>query len=95
MELKITIPIHLTAFNQESLNQLIEINWELNNVDYPKTIKFALTELYHKVKGELMDEMGVDEFRAFMENGRRMFAPKGGYGDESEDEVANMMSRVN
>lgn len=26
MELKITIPIHLTAFNQESLNQLIEIN---------------------------------------------------------------------
>jgi hypothetical protein len=80
--------------SSQLFSQLVDINWELNNVDYPKTIKFALTEQYWKIKNELIDEMGIDAFNNFVEQGRRMFAPKGGYGDESPEEVENMMARV-
>lgn len=80
--------------SSQLFSQLVDINWELNNVDYPKTIKFALTEQYWKIKNELIDEMGIDAFNNFIEQGRRMFAPKDGYGDESPEEVENMMARV-
>ena len=77
--------------SSQLFSQLVDINWELNNVNYPRTIKLALIEQYWKIKNELIDEMGIDAFNNFIEQGRRMFA---GYGDESPEETADMMARV-
>ena len=41
-----------------------------------------------------MDDMGRAEYRAYVNGMRRMFAPVGGYGDESPEEVERMMESV-
>jgi hypothetical protein len=38
--------------------------------------------------------MGAAEWRKFMNTGRQMFAPVGGYGDESPEEVERMYTSV-
>jgi len=60
--------------SSQLFSQLVDINWELRNVGYPKTVKLALTEQYWKIKNELIDEMGIDAFNNLVEQGRRMFS---------------------
>ena len=84
----------MTAYQQQLFSDLVNLNWEMDHGDYPSVVKFALVEQYWKVKRDLMDDMGEAEFKEYMRMGREMFAPKGGYGDESPEEVERMMEAV-
>ena len=65
----------MTELASTLLSKLVDINWELNNNDYPESVKIAIVERYWKIRDELIEEMGEKEFITFMEHGRRMFAP--------------------
>lgn len=65
----------MTDLARQLLSELMDVNMELNNTHYPITVKNALVEQYWKIRDELIEEMGEDKFRTFMEQGKRMFAP--------------------
>ena len=65
----------MTELASTLLSKLVDINWELNNNDYPEPVKIAIVERYWKIRDELIEVMGEKEFITFMEHGRRMFAP--------------------
>jgi hypothetical protein len=46
------------------------------------------------VRKELEDDMGKDEYNRYVNGMRQMFAPVGGYGDESPEEVNRMMEAI-
>jgi len=75
-------------------SKMIDLNWEIDNGGYNQVVKSALTEHYCKVREELVEDMGAAEFKEYMRMGREMFAPKGGYGDESPEEVKRMYASV-
>ena len=75
-------------------NELLEVNWKINHDDYDAIIKNALINHYHHLVEQLEDSMGAAEWRKFMNTGRQMFAPKGGYGDESQEEVERMYASI-
>ncbi len=75
-------------------NELLEVNWRINHDAYDVIIKNALINHYHHLVAQLEDSMGAAEWRKFMDVGRQMFAPKGGYGDESPEEVERMYQAV-
>ena len=66
-------------------NELLEVNWKIDHDDYDVIIKQALINHYHHLVKQLEDSMGAAEWGKFMNTGREMFAPIGGYGDEDEE----------
>jgi hypothetical protein len=54
---------------------MISLNWEIDKGEYNQTVKNALVEQYWKVKEELMDDMGRDEYENYINGMRQMFAP--------------------
>lgn len=57
------------------LREIIDLNWEASQ-EKDVLKKFEMyNELSKKTKA-LRDDMGHEEYDEFMENGRRMFAPK-------------------
>jgi hypothetical protein len=46
------------------------------------------------VRKELEDDMGKNEYNRYINGMRQMFAPKGGYGDESPEEVERMYASI-
>lgn len=75
-------------------NELLEVNWRINYDAYDVIIKNALINHYHHLVKQLEDSMGEAEWRKFMDVGRQMFAPKGGYGNESPEEVERMYAVI-
>jgi len=75
-------------------NELLEVNWRINHDAYDVIIKNALINHYHHLVEQLEDSMGAAEWRKFMDVGRQMFAPVGGYGDESVEEVERMYASI-
>lgn len=65
----------MTGYQQQLFSDLVNLNWELNNGNYPAVVKDAIVEQYWKLKEELMNDMGAAEFREYMRMGREMFAP--------------------
>jgi hypothetical protein len=65
----------LTAYQRQLFSDLINLNWEIDNSDYNKTVKNALVEQYWKVKEELMSDMGREEYDRYINGMREMFAP--------------------
>jgi hypothetical protein len=65
----------LTAYQRQLFSDLVSLNWEIDNSDYNKTVKNALVEQYWKVKEELMDDMGREEYDRYINGMREMFAP--------------------
>ena len=61
---------------------------------HSKTIKTALINEYWRVKNELEEDMGKNEYNKYINGMKQMFAPVGGYGDESPEEVSRMMASV-
>ena len=75
-------------------NQLLEVNYEIEAGNHKSLIKLSLINTYSKLVAQLEDSMGKAEWKQFLETGKQMFAPVGGYGDESPDEVRYMMKEV-
>ena len=83
----------LTGYQRQLFSELVNLNWETNQ-KYPQTVKTALLNEYWRVRKELEDDMGRDNYNQYINGMRQMFAPVGGYGDESPEEVNRMMASV-
>ena len=75
-------------------NELLEVNWKIENNEYDVIIKQALITHYHHLVEQLEDSMGRSEYRNYINGMRKMFAPAGGYGDESLEEVERMYASI-
>jgi hypothetical protein len=65
----------MTNQQREKLSKIIDLNWDLSHEpDIMK--KVEMTRDLIKLKQDLRDDMGHKEYDTFMENGRKMFAPK-------------------
>ena len=65
----------MTAKESKILRELIDKNWECTHE--PDVIKkFELAKQVSNLRSELRGSMGAEEFDKFMDNGRKMFAPK-------------------
>jgi hypothetical protein len=65
----------MTGYQHQLFSDLVNLNWEIDHGNYPSVVKFALVEQYWKVRGELIDDMGREEYERFIATGREMFAP--------------------
>jgi hypothetical protein len=83
----------LTGYQRQLFSELVNLNWETDQ-NYPQTVKTALINEYWRVRKELEDDMGKVEYDRYINGMKQMFAPKGGYGDESPEEVNRMMEAV-
>ena len=84
----------MTNYEAKLFNELLTVSWEMEHGNYSPIMKAALLSHYHSIVTKLEDSMGRDEWRNFISTGRQMFAPVGGYGDESPEEVERMMEAV-
>ena len=65
----------MTESQSKKLNAIIDLNWDLSQEsDIMK--KFEIAKELSRLKVNLRDDMGYKEYDTFMENGRKMFAPK-------------------
>ena len=64
----------LTDYQRQLFSKLVDLNWE-SDQDYPQVVKNALISEYWRVRDELIDNMGMDKYRAYMEGMQQMFAP--------------------
>jgi hypothetical protein len=65
----------LTGYQHQLFSTMISLNWEIDKGEYNQTVKNALVEQYWKVKEELMDDMGRDEYENYVNGMRQMFVP--------------------
>ena len=65
----------LTGYQHQLFSTMISLNWEIDKGEYNQTVKNALVEQYWKVKEELVDDMGRDEYENYVNGMRQMFAP--------------------
>lgn len=65
----------MTQKQSEMLREIIDLNWEASQ-EKDVLKKFEMYNELSEKKKALRDDMGHEEYDEFMENGRRMFAPK-------------------
>ena len=65
----------MTESQSKKLNKIIDLNWDLSQ-ESDIMEKFEIAKELSRLKVELRDDMGYKEYDTFMENGRKMFAPK-------------------
>jgi hypothetical protein len=65
----------MTAKESQILRELIDKNWDFTNEkDIAKKWEIGLK--VSELRKKLQDSMGKEEYDKFMDNGRKMFAPK-------------------
>ena len=64
----------MTNYQRQLFSKLIDLNWEADQ-DYPQIVKNALVNEYFRVEDNLKELMGREEYRAYVEGMRQMFAP--------------------
>jgi hypothetical protein len=64
----------LTDYQRQLFSKLVDLNWEATQ-NYPQTVKTAIISEYWKVREELMDDMGGNEYHKYVDGMRQMFAP--------------------
>ena len=64
-----------TGYQQQLLSTMVNLNWEIDHGGYNQTVKNALIEQYWKVRDELIDDMGREEYDKYINGMRQMFAP--------------------
>ena len=64
----------MTDYQRQLFSKLIDLNWEADQ-DYPQIVKNALINEYFRVEDNLKELMGREEYRAYVEGMRQMFAP--------------------
>ena len=83
----------LTDYQRQLFSELVSLAWEMDQ-DYPRAVKTALTNEYWRVRKELEEDMGKDEYNRYINGMKQMFAPVGGYGDESVEETERMYASI-
>lgn len=83
----------LTDYQRQLFSELVSLNWEMDQ-DYPRAVKTALINEYWRVRKELEEDMGKDEYNRYINGMKQMFTPVGGYGDESVEETERMYASI-
>ena len=65
----------MNDYERRLFNQLLEVNYRIETGDYDSIIKTALTTHYRYLEDQIKDSMGKDEYKAFVDGMRQMFAP--------------------
>jgi hypothetical protein len=67
----------MTNEQSKKFSQLLDANWDCDQaVKSGKYMQaFELAETVAKLKRELREDMGAEEYDKFIENGRKMFSP--------------------
>ena len=65
----------MTNFQRHLFNEILDLNWELEVGDYNEIVTKALRYRMQELERELEEDMGVEEWKNFKEQGRRMFKP--------------------
>lgn len=65
----------MTDYQRQLFSDLVNLNWEIDHGGYNKVVQNALVEQYWKVKNDLIDDMGMDEYDNYVNGMRQMFAP--------------------
>ena len=66
----------MTAKESQILRELIDKNWDFTQ-EKDVTKKWEIGLKVSELRKKLQDSMGKEEYDKFMDNGRKMFAPKG------------------
>lgn len=65
----------MTEKQSKKLSKIMDLNWDLKSEENPmKAYEMALELI--RLKQDFRDDMGHEAYNTFMENGRKMFAPK-------------------
>ena len=65
----------MTEPQRKKLSKIIDLNWDLKSETNPVKA-FEMASELNQMKKDLRDDMGHEEYDNFIENGRKMFAPK-------------------
>ena len=65
----------LTTEQSRILRELINANWESDNINNSYHDRDIARQKYYRLKRELIDSMGADAYTEFMRIGGEMFAP--------------------
>ena len=65
----------LTDYQRNLFSEILDVSWELNEGDYNEIVQRALQQRINHLEEQLEEDMGVEEWRNFKEQGKRMFAP--------------------
>jgi len=68
----------MTKEQHKLFGEILDLNWEIKEDYENRNIADAWNKKIklEDLKDQLRDDMGADEYDAFMNNGRKMFAPK-------------------
>lgn len=68
----------MTEQQRKKFSKILDINWEVKELQESGKWVEALEKAkeLNALKKDLRDDMGQEEYDAFIENGRKMFAPK-------------------
>lgn len=64
----------LTDYQRQLFSNMVDLNWEAAQ-NYPQIVKTAIISEYWRVREELMNDMGGDEYYKYVDGMRQMFAP--------------------
>ena len=64
----------LTDYQRQLFSKLVDLNWEATQ-NHSHLVKAAIIGEYWRVREELMDDMGGDEYHKYVDGMRKMFAP--------------------
>lgn len=64
----------MTNYEREIFSKLLDVSWEMEKKEHSKLIKEALNSYYFKLRDELKDSMGENEYNEFIRQGKEMFA---------------------
>ena len=65
----------MTESQSNQLREIINLNWDLSQ-ETNGVKKWEMAQELNNKKKALREDMGHEEYDRFMENGRKMFAPK-------------------
>jgi len=63
----------MTNYEREIFSKLLDVNYEIEKGNHHSLIKEALNNLYWKLRDELKESMGENEYNNFIKQGRQMF----------------------
>lgn len=68
----------MTNYEQKLFNDLLDVNWMIEENRANKEMARFLTIAYHTIQDELRESMGDEAYKTFIGVGREMFAPAKG-----------------
>jgi hypothetical protein len=65
----------MTDYQRQLFSKLVDANWEADNTINSPFLRDLARNEYWRVKEELIEVMGKDEYKMYVEGMRQMFAP--------------------